>query len=58
MIVNGLVETLKKYGILHQIGKTWTTDAPYRETTGKIEARKKEGCLIVDMEAAGMMAAA
>ena len=56
--VNVLVETLKKYGIPHQIGKTWTTDAPYRETSGKIVKRKKEGCLVVDMEAAGMMAVA
>jgi uridine phosphorylase len=39
-------------------GKTWTTDAPYRETRGKIETRKKEGCIVVDMEAASMMAVA
>lgn len=39
-------------------GKTWTTDAPYRETRTKIAARKQEGCLVVEMEAASLMAVA
>jgi uridine phosphorylase len=37
-------------------GKTWTTDAPYRETKGKIKRRALEGCLTVEMEAAAMFA--
>ncbi len=44
--------------IPHLLGKTWTIDAPYRETKSKIEARSKEGCVAVEMEAAGMMAVA
>ena len=39
-------------------GKTWTTDAPYRETPAKIAARRQEGCVVVEMEAAGLMAVA
>lgn len=34
--------------------KVWTTDAIYRETTAKLEARKAEGCVAVEMELAGV----
>lgn len=37
-------------------GKVWTTDAIYRETKAKLEARKNEGCLAVEMELAGVQA--
>jgi len=40
------------------VGKTWTTDAPYRETATKVSARRQEGCLVVEMEAAGFMGVA
>ena len=40
-----LEETLQRHRILYRIGKTWTTDAPYRETLPKIKARKAEGCI-------------
>lgn len=39
-------------------GRVWTTDAFYRETVNKAEARRKEGCLAVEMEAAGAQALA
>ncbi|GAP11830.1 uridine phosphorylase [Bellilinea caldifistulae] len=39
-------------------GKTWTTDAPYRETQAVIAARRAEGCLTVEMEAAALLAVA
>lgn len=38
------------------MGKTWTTDALYRETTGNIEKRKADGCISVEMECAGLQA--
>jgi uridine phosphorylase len=38
--------------------KTWTTDAFYRETPGRIRARRAEGCLSVEMEAAAFFAVA
>ena len=43
-------------GLPFALGKTWTTDAFYRELRHQMEARKKEGCLAVDMEAAGIQA--
>jgi uridine phosphorylase len=56
--VDALVKTLEARRVPYVTGKTWTTDAPYRETPNKIAARKNEGCLTVEMEAAGMMAVA
>jgi uridine phosphorylase len=38
--------------------KTWTTDSFYRETEKKIELRKWEGCVTVEMEAAAFFAVA
>lgn len=48
-------------GIAHagysiRIGATWTTDAPFRETAETIFARKREGILAVEMEAAALYA--
>jgi uridine phosphorylase len=56
--VGALAATLEKRSVPYRVGKTWTTDAPYRETTGKVAARRQEGCLVVEMEAAGFMAVA
>jgi uridine phosphorylase len=56
--VNALLKCLSSHGIPHIVGKTWTTDAPYRETLNKISIRKAEGCLTVEMEAAALMAVA
>lgn len=56
--VRALVETLHSRGVPHRVGKTWTTDAPYRETPDKIARRRSEGCLVVEMEAAGLLAVA
>jgi uridine phosphorylase len=39
-------------------GKTWTTDAVYRETRQRMNRRKQEGCVVVDMEAAAFFAVA
>jgi uridine phosphorylase len=39
-------------------GKSWTTDAFYREASSRIERRIAEGCLTVEMEAAAFMAVA
>ena len=36
--------------------KTWTTDAPFRETRDKVLKRKEQGCLCVEMECASMAA--
>jgi uridine phosphorylase len=39
-------------------GKTWTTDAIYRETRRNMELRKAAGCITVEMECASVMALA
>jgi uridine phosphorylase len=54
--VNALVKTLNAREIPFQVGKTWTTDAPYRETPNKIARRREEGCLTVDMESSALIA--
>ncbi|WP_028652132.1 nucleoside phosphorylase [Nocardioides halotolerans] len=53
-----LAEVLRERGATYVAGRTWTTDGPYRETPAKIAARRAEGCLTVDMEAAALAAAA
>lgn len=39
-------------------GKTWTTDAFYRETRAKLERRRAQGCISVEMECASLAAVA
>jgi uridine phosphorylase len=39
-------------------GKTWTTDAVYRETRARMNRRRREGCIVVEMEAAAFFAVA
>lgn len=56
--IASLEATLKQRGLPYRVGKTWTTDAPYRETPARVAARKKEGALTVEMEAASLMAVA
>ena len=50
--------TLLAAGVPYVKGKTWTTDAFFRETPAKIKRRKQEGCIAVDMEASAFMAVA
>lgn len=56
--VDALVNTMSERGIPYRVGKTWTTDAPYRETVNKIQKRREEGCLTVEMESASLIAVA
>ena len=53
-----LEDVLQRRGAPYVAGQTWTTDAPYRETPRKIAARRDEGCLTVEMEAAALAAVA
>jgi uridine phosphorylase len=56
--IKALIDLLQDRNLPYQVGKTWTTDAPYRETQAKVARRREEGCLTVEMEAAGLMAVA
>lgn len=55
--VECIERTLTSQGFSSLRVKTWTTDAFYRETKGKIQLRKEEGCATVEMEASAFMAA-
>ena len=53
----GVVEAFMKLnGIPYVLGKTWTTDAFYRETVNSFEKRKADGCISVEMEGAAVQA--
>jgi uridine phosphorylase len=56
--VSALTAVLDSRELPYLVGKTWTTDAPYRETAHKIVRRKEEGCLTVEMESAALIAVA
>lgn len=56
--VAALEKTLQDHKVDFVTGKTWTTDAFYRETRNKVQLRKAEGCVTVEMEAATFFAVA
>jgi uridine phosphorylase len=56
--VNALVRTMQDCGLPYRVGKTWTIDAPYRETAKKIARRREQGCVTVEMESAALIAVA
>ena len=56
--VTAIERTLTARGVPYLLGKTWTTDAIFRETPAKVQLRKSEGCLTVEMEAAAFFAVA
>ncbi|NOU71264.1 hypothetical protein GC098_07480 [Paenibacillus sp. LMG 31458] len=56
--INAIKSALNKSGHKYVVSKTWTTDAFYRETAGKIKLRRSEGCVTVEMECAAFFAVA
>jgi uridine phosphorylase len=56
--VAAIEAVLQEHHVAYVVGKTWTTDAMYRETRAKMERRKAEGCITVEMEAAAFFAVA
>ena len=57
-VVKKIEEDFNRYKIAYIKARTWTTDAFYRETEKKVELRKSEGCVAVEMEAAAFFAVA
>ena len=53
-----LEQVLQELQCPYVTGKTWTTDALYRETPDKIRLRRSEGCITVEMETATFFAVA
>ena len=57
-VVAIIESVLRAHGVKYRVGKTWTTDAIYRETKTRIAKRKSEGCLTVEMECSALLAVA
>ena len=57
-LVERLARALEERGQPFQVGATWTTDAPYRETLQEVEQYRAEGIRTVEMEIAGLLAVA
>lgn len=53
-LISLAASALKSNGLRAIVGPTWTTDAPFRETSEAIEAAKRLGILAVEMEAAAL----
>lgn len=51
-----LMDIFDSMSVLYNTTKTWTTDAFYRETDRNLALRKQEGCGVVEMECASVMA--
>jgi uridine phosphorylase len=47
-------DMLTAAGIPFHVGRSWTTDAPYRETRAELRHYRKLGVLTVEMEAASL----
>jgi len=56
--VEAIEATLRRRKVEYILGKTWTTDAIYRETRARMLLRRSEGCITVEMEAAALFAVA
>jgi uridine phosphorylase len=57
--VMSVESTLAEAGIPFVTGRTWTTDAPYREARTRVARRvQHDGCITVEMEASALMAVA
>jgi len=56
--VAAIESVLTEKGVPFVKGKTWTTSAFYRETINARDLRVKEGCVVVEMEAAAFFAVA
>jgi uridine phosphorylase len=57
-VVSAAERTLRAREVPYVVGKTWTTDAVFRETPARVARRRAEGCITVEMEAAALMAVA
>ena len=55
-LIEKAVKCFEKCGYPYVTGKTWTTDAIYRETKSLIEERKAAGCIAVEMECSAAIA--
>ena len=57
-VLNKMCKYLQSQNVPFVCGRTWTTDAIYRETQDLIDMRKAQGCVCVEMENATLAAVA
>jgi uridine phosphorylase len=55
-LVSAISEAFNRRGLMHQVGGTWSTDAPYRESREEAAQFRSEGVQVVDMESGGLFA--
>jgi uridine phosphorylase len=53
-LVAAAVDAVRHTGLRMQVGPSWTTDAPFRETAAAVAAARDKGVLAVEMEAAAL----
>lgn len=56
--LKAIQSVLDEKKVPYNLSSTWTTDAPYRETSGKVAKFRSLGCATVEMETAAFMAVA
>lgn len=56
--VRVLSDVLSELEVAHYLGRSWTTDAFFRETRSRVQRRIDEGCTMVDMESSAFIAVA
>lgn len=54
-LVDAVALRLREKALPFRRGRSWTTDAPFRETAKLIAARREEGIIAVEMEAAALL---
>jgi uridine phosphorylase len=53
-LIRKAANAIASVGLSAFVGPSWTTDAPFRETAGAIDAARQRGLLAVEMEAAAL----
>ncbi len=49
-----ITEFLSSQGLSYREGLVWSTDAPFRETPGKVESARNQGAMAVEMETSAL----
>jgi len=57
-LAGALRDALTRRGAVVRVGRTWSTDAPYRETREEVAQYEAQGVLAVDMELGALLAVA
>lgn len=55
-VIAHICTELDRIQLPYVAGPVWTTDAFYRETRARVDQRRAEGCLLVEMEHASLLA--